>query len=371
MTTHNEHREELVELLEDAVYDIDPNDGDNLLARNPLVAADAILNAGWRKQGVAHPDEVTAEVAEMLRADYDTEHDASHLHWQDFEPQARKIVAAVKRHLAGQGAADDNTTAPQPGDRVRLTYGDGSGREGTWELIDGKPALRLDDGTLHEHVTGQVRRDIVWRAQGQDDDTTRLREHIERLEAVRDELAVQRDERQARIDAVLEVCRQGEWQATRWEQPFPVPAWVTDVRAAATQVSQPQPTEDTCRAYEVDGEPVRVHGGGPMSAEEQEALAEVVRAAKRRLEAEVSRPQPEPARPADVPRDLNESGSGKGWDNAIDWLLNSRYMDPEALEHFWHMCDERTAECEWCTEELRDTVHERAEVSRPQEGPQQ
>lgn len=36
----------------------------------------------------------------------------------------------------------------------------------------------------------------------------------------------------ARIDAALAVCDAGKHQATRWEQPFPVPAWVSDVRAA-------------------------------------------------------------------------------------------------------------------------------------------
>ena len=44
----------------------------------------------------------------------------------------------------------------------------------------------------------------------------------------------QRDEAEARIEKALAVCNAGEWQATRWEQPFPVPAWVTDVRAALT-----------------------------------------------------------------------------------------------------------------------------------------
>lgn len=39
--------------------------------------------------------------------------------------------------------------------------------------------------------------------------------------------------------------------------------------------------DETCRAYEVDGEQVRVHGGEPLSVEGEAALAEVVRAAKR------------------------------------------------------------------------------------------
>lgn len=39
--------------------------------------------------------------------------------------------------------------------------------------------------------------------------------------------------------------------------------------------------DETCRGYEVDGEPVVVHGDEPLSEEGQAALAEVVRAAKR------------------------------------------------------------------------------------------
>ena len=55
---------------------------------------------------------------------------------------------------------------PVEGDRVRLTYGDGSTVEGRWEYIGGDVegyALRLDDGTVHPHVAGQVARDIVHR----------------------------------------------------------------------------------------------------------------------------------------------------------------------------------------------------------------
>lgn len=45
---------------------------------------------------------------------------------------------------------------PQEGDRVRLTYGDGSTVEGTWRTV-----LEKDDGTLHTHTRGQVRRDVL------------------------------------------------------------------------------------------------------------------------------------------------------------------------------------------------------------------
>ncbi|MGW4488409.1 hypothetical protein ACWEOE_31760 [Amycolatopsis sp. NPDC004368] len=46
------------------------------------------------------------------------------------------------------------------------------------------------------------------------------------------EAAAERDQMQSRVAAALAVCDAGEHQATRWEQPFPIPAWVTDVRAA-------------------------------------------------------------------------------------------------------------------------------------------
>lgn len=48
----------------------------------------------------------------------------------------------------------------------------------------------------------------------------------------------------------------------------------------------PGPTEDTCRAYDVDGEPVRVHGGKPLDEAGQAALGEIVRAATAKLAAE-------------------------------------------------------------------------------------
>lgn len=48
---------------------------------------------------------------------------------------------------------------------------------------------------------------------------------------------------------------------------------------------QPEP-EDTCRPVEIDGETIRVRGSGEMSEESQAALAEVIRAAKRKMAAE-------------------------------------------------------------------------------------
>jgi hypothetical protein len=56
-----------------------------------------------------------------------------------------------------------------------------------------------------------------------------------------------------------------------------------------TETKDAQMSDDTCRVYEVDGEPIRVHGQ-PMDAADQDAFAEIVRAAKRRF----AREHPEP-----------------------------------------------------------------------------
>jgi hypothetical protein len=55
---------------------------------------------------------------------------------------------------------------PKPGDRVRLTYGDGGTVEGVWEVSeDGRDEfVRRDDGTVHNHVSGHVRRSIIARS---------------------------------------------------------------------------------------------------------------------------------------------------------------------------------------------------------------
>lgn len=44
--------------------------------------------------------------------------------------------------------------------------------------------------------------------------------------------------------------------------------------------------DDTCRAYDVDGETIRVRGGEPMDETGQAALGEIVRAATAKVEAE-------------------------------------------------------------------------------------
>lgn len=64
-----------------------------------------------------------------------------------------------------RSVVDSVPSGPQPGDRVQLTYGDGSTVEGIWE-IDPDPEghgflVRRDDGTTHGHTTGHVMRDVI------------------------------------------------------------------------------------------------------------------------------------------------------------------------------------------------------------------
>jgi len=60
---------------------------------------------------------------------------------------------------------------------------------------------------------------------------------------------------------------------------------VADDAAGAVRRT-PRPVEDSCRAYEVDGEIVRVAGGKPLDEAGQAALGEIVRAASAKVAAE-------------------------------------------------------------------------------------
>lgn len=45
------------------------------------------------------PDNAVRAVAGQLLRDYDTEFNASHLHWRDFAPQARKLISVAVPHV--------------------------------------------------------------------------------------------------------------------------------------------------------------------------------------------------------------------------------------------------------------------------------
>lgn len=50
---------------------------------------------------------------------------------------------------------------PQLGDRLRLTYADGTAVEGLWAEEAGTNVLQLDDGTIHRDLAGHVRRQTI------------------------------------------------------------------------------------------------------------------------------------------------------------------------------------------------------------------
>ena len=78
----------------------------------------------------------------------------------DGRPWDRNAYAA---HLSEQA----DPAAPAEGDRVRLTYGDGSTVEGIWCYVGGDVdgwAVQPDNGPVHTHVTGQVQRTVLQRA---------------------------------------------------------------------------------------------------------------------------------------------------------------------------------------------------------------
>jgi hypothetical protein len=52
---------------------------------------------------------------------------------------------------------------------------------------------------------------------------------------------------------VFEVCREVEKQATRWENPLPVPEWVSLIRSAAAGERDDRPDDRRRRLY-LDGE---------------------------------------------------------------------------------------------------------------------
>ncbi|MFC7794595.1 hypothetical protein [Streptomyces cinereoruber] len=74
--------------------------------------------------------------------------------------------------------------------------------------------------------------------------------------------------------------------------------------AARQATGQADTTADTCRTVDVDGTPVHVRGSGDWTDEDQRYMSEIVRAAKRKFEAE--------AEPAVNPACTNCNGGAAG-----------------------------------------------------------
>ncbi|WP_027933715.1 hypothetical protein [Amycolatopsis thermoflava] len=317
MTTHNEHRDELARL----VFDSAPREAEGPDWDDSFIIADALLAAGWRKQGAAHPDlgDLMAQTAGMVARVIDQ--------YRDYDAPSHVVSAGIVNWLvsagvlAEQGAADRaawraqllaeleaderaievavDAEGPQP--HPERVAGYHAALERVVEIVqDFTPQGAADDDTptrscitsvpaempplwwspTHGLYTKDAPADwdgIVWhcskvdplpedarrlvRERLADDDTTRLRAEL--AEAQREaegwkELAdrwerdhqntvlpyttkveAERDDLQARIDAVLALCAAAEKESIWSEHSLTLS--VADVRTALTQVSQPQP----------------------------------------------------------------------------------------------------------------------------------
>jgi hypothetical protein len=80
----------------------------------------------------------------------------------------------------------------------------------------------------------------------------------------------------------------------------------------------PQPDTDTCRSIDVDSEPVLVRGRGDFTEQDTEVFGEIVRAAKRKYEAEhgtaAETPAPAPVSAAEAADQLAARHHADGWD---------------------------------------------------------
>ncbi|WP_435285175.1 hypothetical protein [Streptomyces bacillaris] len=85
-----------------------------------------------------------------------------------------------------------------------------------------------------------------------------LGRYVGKEPTVRDEMAYL----QRRLNSVLELCDSAAAQAARWENPLPVPEWVTAVREAATGERPDNPADRRRRIY-LDG-----HGNAWLSLTE-------------------------------------------------------------------------------------------------------
>lgn len=117
---------------------------------------------------------------------------------------------------------------------------------------------------------GEKRRPLFDKVGAQQARVTELQTELERYvgkePTIADEMAYLR----RCLNAVYEVCDQAEKQATRWEQPLPVPEWVATVREAAGGQREDIPDDNRRRLY-VDGD-----GNGWISVCVEDGVEHVV-----------------------------------------------------------------------------------------------
>ncbi|GAA1780301.1 MULTISPECIES: hypothetical protein [Actinomycetes] len=104
------------------------------------------------------------------------------------------------------------------------------------ELTELRAKLRINEQQLEE------------RDQRVADLEATLERYVGKEPTVRDEMAYLH----RCLNAVFNACRVAEKQATRWENPLPVPEWVSTVRSAAAGEHDDWPADNRRRIY-LDG----------------------------------------------------------------------------------------------------------------------
>lgn len=90
------------------------------------------------------------------------------------------------------------------------------------------------DGDRVQYVADAETPELATRIVADHDEVTRLRAELDKYVGKEPTLREEMAYLSRCLNAVFEVCREAEKQATRWEQPLPVPEWVAVVRAAAS-----------------------------------------------------------------------------------------------------------------------------------------
>lgn len=179
------------------------------MAHNARMAAEFTATQEHRRQA----SEIRAQHAEQLRAERDryraawnsARHRANHNHLQG----ARFPGGAVREALVHAGYITRRDTVAEAVQKL-------NDAPRTWYV------RWLSDRLLY---IGRAYTSTVLQAQ--------------RQARRADQAEAERDAARAQIAAARALCDAAEHQATRWEQPLPVPGWVAEMRAALDAADQP------------------------------------------------------------------------------------------------------------------------------------
>lgn len=163
------------------------------------------------------------------------------------EPTDRLTDIAAREQAATPGLWEAETLPPtelhkHPAYWVNTEYTDADGVT-THETVADCPWAEAD-----AQFVAHARQDVPWLLA----EVTRLRaalaKYVGKEPTIADEMAYL----QRCLNAVYEVCDQAAAQATRWENPLPIPEWATTVRQAASGERPDNPADKRRRIY-LDG----------------------------------------------------------------------------------------------------------------------